>query len=364
VTRHLAILLLIVLVVLCYGFGPPRLTDADEPIKSLTPQQIALMRDEALPAVTAPAALLVNPTTGQVILAQNEHARRAPASLTKLVTAIVALERGDLDQTVTVTEEDLQIWTMIGLHEQETLTLDEMLHVLLIPSDNTAGVTIARTLGGTADVFVGWMNQWVESHGLRNTHFANPHGLDDEENYTSAWDMAQIALYAESVPFLREILATPEIIAADRRLVNTNEMLTRYSGTVGIKTGTEELAGECLITLVRRPQGDALAVVLGSTDRYADSVSLLDHFYGHYAELHFDLPESPLNRYVDTEGNLHAFGLREPLTMLVRSWQTGSVTIVRRIHNPVVNPAADEPIGTLEVLLAGRPLMEAPLYAR
>lgn len=361
--RRLAELMLVLLASLCLGFGPPRLTDSDMAIKSLTPQQVTLMRNEPLPALSAAAALLLNPTTGQVIVAQNENARRAPASLTKLVTALVALERGDLDQSVTVTEEDLKIWTMIGLHEQETMPLYDMLYVLLIPSDNTAAVTIARTLGGTQGVFTGWMNEWVERRGLRNTHFANPHGLDDQDNYTSAWDIAQIALYTQSVPLLREILSTAETIAADRRLVNTNEMLRRYPGAVGIKTGTEVLAGECLVTLVERPQGEALSVVLGSTDRYADSVSLLDHFYRHYAELHFDLPATPLNRYVDTEGNLHAFGLREPVTLLVRSWQMGSVTMIRRISNPVAAPRADEPIGTLEIYLAGRPLVEAPLYA-
>lgn len=362
--RRLLILLLIFLAALSFGFGPPRLTDSDVPAKWLTPQQVALMRDDPVPSVTAAAALLVNPTTGQVILAQNEHARRAPASLTKLVTALVALERGDLDQMMTVTKEDLAIWTMIGLQEQESLSLYDMLYVLLVPSDNTAGVTIARSLGGTEAVFVGWMNEWVERWGLRNTHFSNPHGLDAEQNYTSAWDMAQIAMYAESIPLIREILATPETIAADRRLVNTNEMLTQYRGAVGVKTGTEVLAGECLITLVERPQGSALSVVLGSTDRYLDSSALLDHYYAHYAELHFDLPDTPLNRYVDTEGQVHSFGLREPLTMLVRSWQMGSVTMVRRISNPVAQPGEDEPIGTLEIYLAGRPLVEAPLYAQ
>jgi D-alanyl-D-alanine carboxypeptidase len=243
------------------------------------------------------------------------------------------------------------------------MPLYDMLYVLLIPSDNTAAVTIARALGGSEGVYVGWMNEWVERLGLRNTHFANPHGLDDEDNYTSAWDIAQIALYTQDVPLLKEILSTAETVAADRRLVNTNEMLRRYPGAVGIKTGTEVLAGECLVTLVQRPQGEALAVVLGSTDRYADSVYLLDHFYRHFAELYFDLPATPLNRYVDTEGNLHSFGLREPVTLLVRSWQMGSVTMIRRISNPVAAPADDEPIGTLEIYLAGRPLVEAPLYA-
>jgi D-alanyl-D-alanine carboxypeptidase len=276
---------------------------------------------------------------------------------------MVALEHGDLDQPITVTEDDLKIWTMIGLQKDETLPLEEMLYVLLVPSDNTAAVSIARTLAGSEAAFVGWMNEWVAARGLRNTHFANPHGLDADENYTSAWDMAQIALYAEQVPLLRGIMSQSKIIAAGRQLVSTNEMLTRYRGAVGVKTGTEELAGECLVTLVERAQGAAMAVVLGSTDRYADSVALLDLFYDSYAELHFDLPDTSLNRYVDVNGDVHAYGMREPITVLVRAWQMGSLRVIRRIDNPVAAPPVDEPVGRLELYLAGRLLTEVPLYA-
>jgi D-alanyl-D-alanine carboxypeptidase (penicillin-binding protein 5/6) len=331
--------------------------------KGLTPQQIALMRSAPAPDITAAAALLVNPTTGQVLYAHNEHARRAPASLTKLITALVALERADLERPITITKEDLAVWTMIGLNEDEVLPLGELLPVLLLPSDNAAAMAIARNLGGSVPTFVGWMNTWVENWGLQNTHFANPSGLDAEGNYTSAWDMARIALYVMQEPLLRDILSRPEMVSANRRLVNTNEMLARYPGAVGVKTGTERQAGECLITLVERRQGKALSVLLGSSARYADATALLDHFYTNYAELTVNLTPSPINRYVDVNGDLHEFGLREPMTLLVRSWQIGSVTLVRRIENPTANPATDEPVGRLQVYLAGRPLVEAPLYA-
>lgn len=361
---RLKILVLVACVLSCWGFGPPRLTDSDVAAKGLTPHQIVRMRDDPIPKITAAAALLANPTTGQVLYAYNEHARRAPASLTKLVTALVALERGDLDRPITVTKEDLAVWTMIGLHENETQPLGEMLYVLLIPSDNAAAMAIARNLAGNVATFVEWMNAWVEAHGLEDTHFANPSGLDAENNYTSAWDMARIALLAMGNPILRDILSKPEAIATNRRLVNTNEMLKRYRGAVGVKTGTEDLAGQCLITLVERRQGTALSVILGSTDRYADATALLDYFYDHYAELTIDLPPSPLNRYVDASGTLREFGLREPMRLLVRSWQVGSLTMVRRIENLDPNPPSDKPIGRLQVFLAGRPLLEAPLYAK
>jgi serine-type D-Ala-D-Ala carboxypeptidase (penicillin-binding protein 5/6) len=345
------------------GFGPPRLADSDVARMSLTPQQIVLMRSAPVPELTAAAALLVNPTTGQVLYAHNEHARRAPGSLTKLITALVALERAELDRPITVIEEDLAVWTMIGLNEEEVLPLGEILPVLLVPSDNAAAMAIARNLGGSVATFVGWMNDWVAQWGMENTHLANPSGLDAEGNYTSAWDMARITLYAMQDPLLRDIVGRHEMVAANRRLVNTNEMLTRYPGAVGVKTGTETQAGECLITLVERRQGDALSVILGSSDRYADATALLDYFYTNYAELTVTLPPSPINRYVDANGELHEFGLREPLTFLVRSWQIGAVTMIRRIENPAAAPGSDEPVGRLQVFLAGRPLVEAPLYA-
>lgn len=363
-SRRLYCVLFILLIALSLGFGPPRLTDSDLGDKGLTPQQIALMRNEPVPAITAAAALLVNPTTGRVLYAYNEHARRAPASLTKLLTALVALERADLDQPIQILEQDLRVWTMIGLQEDEIQPLGELLPILLVPSDNAASMAIARTLAGSVGTFVGWMNERVARWGLENTRFANPSGLDAEGNYTSAWDMARIGLFVMHDPLLRHIVGQAEMVAANRRLVNTNEMLSRYPGAVGIKTGTERLAGQCLVTLVERRQGTALAVLLGSTDRYADAIALLDYFYRNYAELTVDLPPSPMNHYVDANGDLRPFGLREPLTLLVRSWQMADVTLLRRIENPTANPAADEPIGRLIVVLAGRPLMEAPLYAR
>ncbi len=363
-SRRFSLLLLIVLATLSLGFGPPRLTDSDLAIKRLTPQQIALMRNDPVPEVTAAAVLLVNPTTGQVIYAQNEHARRAPASLTKLITALVAMERADLERRIHISENDLSVWTMIGLQENEIQPLRELLPVLLLPSDNAAAMAIARNVGGDVNVFVGWMNEWVENWGLQNTRFANPSGLDAEGNYTSAWDMARIALYAMQDPMLRSILSQPEMVSTNRRLVNTNEMLRRYPGAVGVKTGTERQAGQCLITLVERRQGQALSVLLGSTDRYADATALTDYFYRNYAELTIDLPPSPINQYVDENGDLRPMGLVEPARFLARSWQMGDLTMVRRIENPTANPTPDEPIGRLEVYLAGRPLVELPLYAK
>ncbi len=354
-----------ILSILSTGFGPARLADGDWARRPFYHQQIAALHDTPFPDLTAAAVLAVNTTTGRVLYARNEHAHRAPASLTKIVTAIVAMERGDLDQVIEMKKTDMTVYSMIGLESTEELTLHDLLYILLIPSDNAAAVAIARTLGGgDGKPFVGWMNAKVAEWGLQDTHFTNPHGLDEKDNYTSAYDMALIALRAMQYPMFAHLVGLAEQDIANRRLRSTNEMLTRYPGTIGVKTGTEHEAGECLITLVQRPEGRYLTVVLGSQDRYADSIKLLDYYYGTLAEFMVGLPESAQNRYLDAQGGWHAFGLAEPKIYLIDRRLVGSDTYLRILDNPATAPAPGEQVGVLRVYLSNELLDEVPLYAR
>lgn len=352
------------LVLFCTGFGPPVLTNGDVPLRRVNRWTLAGMGQPPAPEITAASAFLYNPTTRQVIYTKNPHSRRAPGSLSKIVTAMVAIESEQWEKTIVIREEDLAVWSMIGMAEGEEHSLLDLLYLLLIPSDNAAAQAIARGLAGDVDTFVGWMNERVSGWGLQDTRFANPTGLDDVDNYTSAYDIALIAERAMRDPVFAAIVGNYEINAAGFGLKNTNEMLVKYEGTVGVKTGTTDQAGECLVTMVKRPQGDALCVVMGSEDRYKDSSLLLDYFYDQYTELHVDLPETPQNRYVDQDGAWHSFGLQEPIDILVESWQVDSLRFVRDIHNPATQPAPDEAVGTLIVYLNDQPVLERPLYVR
>ena len=347
------------------GLGPARLSDSDWPQRPLDRQQITALHETPFPELTAAAVLAANTTTGRILYARNEHARRSPASLTKIVTAIVAVERGDLNRKITIKKEDLAVYSMIGMQVSDEYTLHDMIYFVLITSDNAASLAIARTLGGgDPQVFVGWMNDKVAEWGLQNTHFTNPHGFDDVGNYTSAYDMAVIALRAMQYPWFAEIVGQAQKDIANWRLRSTNQMLSTYPGAVGIKTGTEVLAGECLITLVRRPEGEYLTVVLGSQDRYGDSKRLLDYYYSTLSELHVELPESPQNRYRDAQGQWRAVGLREPRVYLVDRRLMGTELFFRQIDASRQSPSPDEPIGKLRISLGGQPLDEAPLYER
>ncbi len=359
------LLLLSLLSLLSTGFGPPVLTDGDVPVRRMTPHQLRLMRQMPSPELSAPAYILANATTGEILLAKNAHERRSPASMTKIVTALVALERGRQDQQVTIEARDLRgVYSVMFLHSGEELTMRQLLFMLLISSDNAAANAIARAVAGDVRTFVGWMNEYAQRMGLADTHFANPHGYDHPENYSSAFDMAIIGRLAMANPVIADIVRRPDAIAAWRNLISTNELLNTYSGAVGIKTGTTAQAGECLASMVNRPTGRAVSVVMGSEYRFHDTRLLMDYHYANFAELHIDLPYNALNRYQDLEYNWHAIGLRGPLTVLVKPWQLDTVRVYRQIDNVASNPSYDEPIGRLVVSLDGRLLTEVPMYAR
>jgi len=364
-SRRPSFLLLSLLSLLCLAFAPPVLTNSDVPRYTLTSHQLRAMRARPLPALTAPAVVLVNDRTGEILYARNEHERRAPASLIKMITAMVALERGDLDQGIIVNQTDALVYSAVGVSNGEKLTLRELLFTMLIPSDNVAARAIARELGGgRTATFVGWMNELVARLGLLDTHCANPTGLDHKDAYSSAYDMAIVARYAMNYPVFADIVRRYQAYAGGRWLESTNKLLNTYSGMIGVKTGTEQLAGECLITVVDRPQGRVLTVIMGSTDRFADTYLLLEYYYANYAELRIDLPQTPQNRYLDESNTWQEFGLKEPVVLLIKPWQMGTATYYRRIDNLSPDPDPDEPIGALVVTLAGNPFTEIPLYVR
>ena len=348
----------------CLGFGPPVLTDADVPTRWVTQQQLGAVRNTAPPQLDCEAALLADVATGQVLYAHNEHEQRAPASLTKIVTAMVALRAGRQDQEITVATADLYVDSVAGLKTGEKLTLRQLLFLLLVPSDNRSAMVIARGLAGDYATFVGWMNELSAEWGMTNSHWGNPHGLDNAETYSTAYDIAIAARNAMADPIFADVVSYSDAVIAGHWVLSTNELLTTYPGAVGIKTGTTDNAGQCLAAMVDRVSGKALTVVMGSSDRFLDTRLLMDHYYDNYAVLTIDLPQTDQNRYLDEEGNWREFRLERPVALLIKPWQVGTARAYRRIDTLSANPVASAPIGALEITLDGLPAAEVPLYVR
>ena len=243
-----------------------------------------------VPEISARAAIVVEYPSGRILYTKDEHARLAPASTTKIMTAILALEYGKLDDLVTATPDDLVGESSMGLHNGEQQTMHELLYGMLLPSGNDAAMAIARTLGSrvvAGDLalkppvarFAEMMNVRVGQLGLEDTHFVNPHGLDVDGHYSSAYDLASLSWYALHIPEFNEIVSQITHDAPGHSLLNTNELLTRYDGADGIKTGLTDNAGLCLVGSATRDGHRLISVVLNAPRWYADTTAILDYGY-------------------------------------------------------------------------------------
>jgi D-alanyl-D-alanine carboxypeptidase (penicillin-binding protein 5/6) len=239
--------------------------------------------DEPQPAPGARSAIVVDAETGTVLYERASHDEYAPASLTKMVTALVAVERAPLDRIVKVTHPIVVTPVLIGLEPNDELRLEDVVSGLLIQSGNDAALAIAEAVGdGSIERFVGWMNELTVRLGLKNTHFKNPHGLDQEGHVSSAYDMAIIGRTLMRNPVLARIVGESrhEVVGPPRWVFLTrNPLLGRYPGVDGIKTGFDDMAGLCLVATATRDGRRAIAVVMNSPRYGDDAASLLDYAF-------------------------------------------------------------------------------------
>ncbi|MCS7246446.1 MAG: D-alanyl-D-alanine carboxypeptidase [Thermomicrobium sp.] len=241
------------------------------------------------PVVMAAAAIALDAKTGEVLYAKDADQPRAPASLTKLATALTAVDLAPLDTTLRVQASDLVGEASMGLRPGDELTLETALYGLLLASGNDAAMTIARNLsalpGESPDAsvarFVRQMNLVVQRLGLQRTTFRNPHGLDEAGHVSSARDLALLTRAVLQRPELRRILATPSYADGRYAVETTNRLLGRYPGLIGGKTGITDAAGYSLIEAAHRDGHTVIVVVLGSTRDawYDDAVRLLDYAF-------------------------------------------------------------------------------------
>jgi len=177
------------------------------------------------PRIEAKAAIVIDADTGRVLYEKDAYSRRAIASTTKIMTAIVAIENGNLDDKVKVSSRAASIWgSTIKLKPGEELTLKELLYGMMLRSGNDAALAVAEH-GGTVENFVKMMNDKARELGLKNTAFKTPHGLDVEGHYSTAYELAMLTRYALQNPVFAQIVATKSTTITNRSLYTTNEML-------------------------------------------------------------------------------------------------------------------------------------------
>jgi D-alanyl-D-alanine carboxypeptidase len=240
----------------------------------------------APPSIKARSAILLDLDTGGVLYQLDPHGRHAPASLLKVATALVALDHLRPDQVVTVPASINQLpWdsTRMGLRPGERLTVRELLYGLFLNSGNDAAITLAEAAMPRAS-FIALMNAKAAQLGLVDTHFANPIGLDDPVQYTSAADLARASIALTTrFPEVAAIASTPSLTLAATAthrayvLYNLNQLIRTYAGATGLKTGWTGRAGGCLIATATRNGRHLLLVVMGSPSIFNEAATLLDY---------------------------------------------------------------------------------------
>ena len=334
------------------------------------------------PKLDASSWALIDADSGLYLAGKDPDEQVPIASTTKIMVALVALDEGaNLDEKVTVSEDAASyagsVYSNVGLYPYDQVSVKDLLTAALVPSGTDAIYALAEHLGdGSVDEFVGKMNDKAKELGLKNTHYENPAGIDDPENYSSARDLAKIARVAMKYPEFREIVAQPEatISTQDReiQIVNTNLLVVPNSGydygpATGIKTGTSLGAGACLVASATSGDESYIAVLLdaaGDLQRFDAARTALEYGFGK-----FDY--EPLVEQGDDFADLDLPYRRDETVKLVAAKDVTALAgpgleVARQATHKVAPPSAKkgQKIGTVEVSVEGREVGSSPLVVQ
>ncbi|KLU63455.1 D-alanyl-D-alanine carboxypeptidase DacB precursor [Peptococcaceae bacterium CEB3] len=321
--------------------------------------------------LSADAAVLMDAETGDVLYAKNTHKRRAPASTTKIMTAILGLELGKPDEIVTVSAKAAQVGeATLHLDPGEKLTLDELITGALVKSGNDACVAIAEQIAGSEAEFVRLMNEKALLLGATDTHFTNPNGLPDKNHYSSAYDLALMARYGLRIPAFAAITRLKETeihflqpdVIMDLR--NTNKLLWNYPYADGVKTGTTNAAGKCLVASATKEGRRLVAVVLNAPDRFGDARKLLEWGFDRTETTTLAQAGQIMGDYpVPGTTAVPAFAAHAVRVSLSREAVSGLSAKVVWDRPPRLPLQAGEVVGRYEVWLGKQKLRSVPLLS-
>lgn len=233
--------------------------------------------------VSAHSAILMDGDTGQVLYEKNAQAQSLIASTTKIMTALVVLEDGNLDEVVTVPQEAVGIeGSSMYLKAGEELTVRQLLYGMMLSSGNDAAVALALHSAGSIEEFARRMNETAAALGLDDTSFANPNGLDSEGNYSTARDLARLTQTALHTPGFTEIVSAKTCQFGEHYLVNHNKLLWQYDGALGVKTGYTKKAGRILVGAAERNGRKLISVTINAPDDWQDHKRMLDFGFAQY----------------------------------------------------------------------------------
>lgn len=268
--------------------------------------------ESKIPIINARHAVVIDRNSSQILYGKNEFEKCKMASTTKIMTAIIVIENSNLSDVVTISKKSANTGgSRLGLSQNDKISVENLLYGLMLKSGNDAAVALAEYVGGNTENFINLMNKKAENLKLSSTHFVTPHGLDDENHYTTAFDLAILANYALNNPTFSKIVSTKSytitINGNIKQLDNTNELLGNFEGIYGVKTGFTNGANRCLVTACKRGDLDVICVVLGcdtKKDRTQDSIKLLNYILNNFSVINVkEIVYQNFNEWAKTHTN-------------------------------------------------------------
>ena len=323
-----------------------------------------------LPYVTAHSAILMDAQTGDVLYERDAHKQRPNASTTKILTAILALELASQDEVVTVSEKADKVGeSSLHLNKDDKLKLGELIEGALVKSGNDACVAIAEQTAGSLDNFIRLMNLKAVSLGACNTHFTNPHGLPDKNHYSTAYDLAMIARYGLSIPEFSNIVqrkvATVNYEHPQKNQVvnNTNKLLYNYPLADGVKTGTTNAAGKCLIASASKNGRQLICVVLNAPDRFGDAQRLLEWGFNSTKIINMGKKGDLVTFHPSYQENL-SVALGQDVILCIEIAKINEIRLqvefIKGVYPPINR---GEILGSYNIYVADKLIKEVPLVA-
>ena len=314
-----------------------------------------------LSSINSRAYVVLDRKSNCIIVGKNENKKRKMASTTKIMTALIVIENSKLDTLVEVSKKAAGTGgSRLGLKTGDKITINDLLYGLMLCSGNDAAVCLAETIGGNIPEFAKLMNEKANQLGLKNTHFVTPHGLDENEHYTTAYELALLANYALNNETFSKIVGTKSITISingyPKTISNTNELLGNLNGVYGIKTGFTNGANRCLVTACKRDNMDIICVVLGADTknfRTKDSIKLIEYTFKNYQ--YFDL-----QNYVEKEfntwknNNMNSFTIKKGISQhLDLSYS--------QLQNTII-PIKKSDISSIKLQISCKTSLSAPIY--
>lgn len=320
---------------------------------------LSISKVEAMSLTSAKGMCVMEKDSKRVLYEKDMDTMRANASTTKIVTAITVLQNcNNLDEVITVDNKSIGIeGTSIYLRKGEQISVRDLLYGLMLRSGNDSAVALAYHVGGTEENFVKMMNELCVSVGTKNTHFANPHGLDNANHYTTAYDLALVTSYALSNPIFAEIVSTKQHtieatnVSDKRYLSNKNRLLNSLDGCVGVKTGFTSKAGRCLVSAIERNGITLVCVVLNCGPMFEESVNLLNSAYNNYDFSPIVVKDEPIYNeyYIDSKRGELCLYANETYTFPVLESEKDKLRVVYSLYDLKNNVKEGDEVGEISV---------------